>query len=429
MNKRQSKLYRVQLRKFIASALDYWGPLADAITVFAVSGFGVTLVILFGASHGYRPSVSDLIALAVKTGLPIIIATISTYFISKAKRQQGIFIEATLSYIIHGGKTLLDEMLGKMISGRWKREQIRPGDALFNVLIKLCIQQDWELKRRVAEALPVLSSIDLKRSLEILSMLREDWHVEKWKSDLRRRAIEALVIPFRGGAPLLFHASESQISKLLRLRSKDQVYTAMAVVEAISEWEATQPKAALVLWEDLFMYSKKYYIQEENDALLELRDFLDIDIDLNFYDAADRLTQMSESENMLTRVCAARNLWRLDDRFPDKMLDLMFCLSLPIQHYNVRRPIAKERSMDALMREVIGKSHRTKADLVLSSLISDPDEIIRVTAFEKIEQLAGHRDDLLLSICASIRRVESSGPLFERAERIIDEMKDDDSAI
>jgi len=84
----------------------------------------------------------------------------------------------------------------------------------------------WEIRRRIAEALPGLCLLDISGAEHLMDALRLD--VDDVRGvDIRRRVIEAL--------PTLFEASRQSlptIIRLLRPRSGDDIYVALATIEA-----------------------------------------------------------------------------------------------------------------------------------------------------------------------------------------------------
>ena len=140
--------------------------------------------------------------------------------------------------------------------------------------------------------------------------------------------------------------------------------------------------------------------------------------DSNITHVAEKLDQMHNSSNILQRVAASRNLLRLSERLPEKTLDLMSLFADTMQPNNVRRPLAKEQSMKFIIRGVSNRAYKAKAEQLLFKLISDPDEIIRITAFDMAEALIDRDKDLLLRLCNFILERETTPILVERFKRI-----------
>ncbi len=417
---------RIAARRQFISVADRWGPLAEAAVVLCGSllVFAGILVSSWFTGH-FAPTLTEFVTLTTVTVVGAAITAFTTYSISRAKRSQHILIELTLSYIVKGGKELLDDILGKMISGRWRREELRPGTAFFDVLDHTCASSEWEQKRRVAEAVPVLSSIDLLRTLRLVDKLRDDWDPVRWRSDLRRRAVESLVLQYDSGPALLVNAGQEHLTRLLCIHEGDEIYTAIAIAEVLGDLEAINAQFAANLRRDLLARSQVSFPADQHDAVYIAVQFTALLRDGSARDHADFLSVLLKSANQFLRIVAARNLWHLVDRLPDEMLDMMLACIDPIQPANVRRPISKEASMNCILRLVCTPNHHAKAFLLLNALASDSDEIIRVTALEKAEQLRDERPDLLLELCAAVKDTDGSELVRTRAARLYNEVKEE----
>jgi len=389
---------------------DTLGPFTEAFGVVVVGVIFLVVAFILGIG-----SPSDWASFFAS----FMVAAITIFFIRRSTYRHSMLIEVTMSYLVEGGKPFLDHLLGKLISGTWHGEDFKPGNALFKVVEEICLGQDWEMKRRIVEALPALSEIDEKRSLSAIGILRDDWEPIKWKSDLRRRAIEALVIaPARNHTPLIYRAKPAIITSLLKLREKDQVYTVFATLEALHDWEELQPKLVGELQTDALAFSSKTYTREEKNAIKELANLLSIAKNSNAAILAEKITKMLASKNHLIRIAAGRNIIRLSDRFPDKTLDLIAKCLESDQHVNVRRPMARERPVDLVIRMLNKPLFRSKAESILFKLISDPDDLVRIPTFDKIETIVDQDKQLALKMCDFILANDKSQVMLERANHI-----------
>lgn len=236
---------------------------------------------------------------------------------------------------------------------------------------------------------------------------------------MRRRAIEALVIaPAHNHIPLIYRARSAIITSLLKLREKDQVYTVFATLEALHDWEELQPKLVAELEADALAFSSKTYDREEKNAIKELANLLSIAKNSNATILAEKITKMLASKNHLVRIAAGRNIIRLSDRFPDKTLDLIAKCLESDQHVNVRRPMARERPVDLVIRMLNKPLFRSKAESILFRLISDPDDLVRIPAFDKIETVVDQDKQLALKMCDFILENDKSQVMLERAKHI-----------
>lgn len=356
-----------------------------------------------------------------------LISAVIVFLLRRAARQQTILIEITMSYLIHGDKSLLDHLLGRLIAGKWSRQELRPGSALFDVLDKICESQQsdaWETKRRIAEALPALAEADAKRALKIVKTLRGDWDEARYKSDLRRRAVEALITPMRRGhSPLLDRVRSEEVIPLLQARDGDQVFTAFAIAEALGDLDQTKPEVARPLQKQLQEFAHQKYLADESEAIEELVDFLTLSKTADAFKIANRLKEMSKNTNEFIRIAAARNLLTISDRLQDDTLDLMLTLSEAGQPNNVRRPIAKEQSVKFLVEMLQNERSKERAKNLLLRLVADPDQIIRVTTFDMSEALMATDRAFIVEMASFILKneptqSEPSRELMARAERL-----------
>jgi len=406
------KVQGVKLRQGAIGLHDRLGPIADAVVVLLIGGVFVSLMVRY--KLGSASDWAGVLGAFATTAICV-------YLLKRAARQHHILIEVTMSYLVHGGKQFLDDLLGKMIGGKWHREQLRPGDALFDVLETVARSQDYEMKRRVVEALPSLGNVDTKRTMEIARILRGDWD-DRWHSDLRRRAVEALVVPpLPGEVPLLLRAKRDVVAEFLQLRDKDQVYVGFAIAEALQEWEDTAPKLAPRLWSELIEFSARMHSPEETQAIGELVGLLTTVRTKSAVEVVDQIVQMSQHKNTFVRVVAARNILRIASRLPEQVLFLMERFLDSAQPKNVRRPISREQSIQFLIQELSNRALGPRARQLLMKLIADPDEIIRTTTFDKAELLRIQAPDVFLEVCQYIIRNEPSQTLRDRAHRAYEE--------
>src|SRR5207248_2742065 len=87
----------------------------------------------------------------------------------------------------------------------------------------------WEIRRRIAEALPGISQLDVLGAGHLMEALRLDLDDIRG-ADIRRRVVEAL--------PALFCVSPRSLPTVLRLlrpRSGDDIYVALASIEAYGD--------------------------------------------------------------------------------------------------------------------------------------------------------------------------------------------------
>ena len=401
---------RASLRRRLVRLQEILGPFAEAFVVLIVGMVFLAAALFFqiGGPSDWASYVASFL-----------VSAFTIYLIRRTTYQHTVLIEVTMAFLVEGGKPLLDQLLGKLIAGTWHAEDFRPGNVLFKAIDEVVAGQDWEMKRRIVEALPALSEIDAKRTLQATAILRDDWEPSRWQSDLRRRSVEALVIAAaHNRLPMIHRAKSEAIEPFLRLRERDQVYTAFAVLEAIWEWDETRPALASQLRDDLLAFSTQFYTNDEQEAVQQLGSLLSVLRSRNSMSAVRVVYRMLENENHLVRIAACRNAIRLFDRFPDTMLDVMWRCTEPGEHVNVRRPVARERSVDLLIKMVRKNAYREKAEAVLFRLMSDVDDMVRIPTFDKIELIAAEQEDLALRLCDHVIAHDPSPILVERAQRV-----------
>ena len=133
----------------------------------------------------------------------------------------------------------------------------------------MCKKSDFEMRRRIAEALPALFKIDLKRSKEIIEILRQDWD-EGWKSDNRRRTIEAL--------SYIAKEEKDFVRENLQIIHGDEIFAIIAIVEILDVWkEKINSIEAEELVKKLTVEMKgRNYKDDEISAVSELWDLLNL---------------------------------------------------------------------------------------------------------------------------------------------------------
>jgi hypothetical protein len=394
---------------------DKFGHFLEPAVVFVFGAVISVAFLIFG--HSAEAAVVILHA-SVSAGI--------VFLITRARRQDTILLEVTMSYLIQGEKPLLDHLLGRLIGGRWKRNEFKPGSALFDVLEKIASSgslSTWETKRRIAEALPALGEANAARTFKIVEILREDWDEARYKSDLRRRAVEALITPLRKGhAPLIDRLTSEQVVSVLETKDGDQVFTAFAIAEALNAWRQGESELGRRLQKELSEFARQRYSHDESQAVDDLIQFLTQSTGSDPFKILAHLRAMATNPNEFVRVAAARNLRLISGRLVDDALDLMRTLSDEGQPKYVRRPIAKEQSVSFLIEMLQQPRTRENAKTLILRLVSDRDQIIRVTTFDMSDALLKSDPAFLKTICAHVLKTENdqqepSLELIERATR------------
>jgi predicted ATPase len=295
-------------------------------------------------------------------------------------------------------KDLIDYMLGLMIAEAWK-----PRGTIFDVLENLAKYGDWETKRRISEALPNLSKIELDRTVKIMEILRDDWD-EKWGTDIRRRVIEAV--------PSLIDRGYTDIEKFLRVREKDEIYTIIANTEVLSD---------LIIANAEVLSHMRQIDTHRADELIELLmnnlddrhkilvrwllEFLE-QIRLGNENSIKAVKNIVYNETpSLTlgkgddayRVCVARNISKLLDNYPKDALEIMLHLTRAEEHRIVRRPMC--RALPDLIK-ITRKEKKWKnvSEKIVWALATDKDEIIPITLSDNLINLLKVMPEITKSI-------------------------------
>ncbi|MEW6608904.1 MAG: hypothetical protein AB1414_15910 [bacterium] len=373
-------------------------------------GVVFSAIILTVALFLYSLGLLDILTLlGVVFGLLLAFLPIYSYLIKK--RDQTILISFTSKYLLEKEESKIDELLGLLIAGKWEKLRIDPIDEFFKCIKRMCLKSDSEMRRRVSEALPALFKIDLEESKELTEILRRDWD-DKWKSDNRRRTIEAL--------PYVISIDKNFVRDNLHIIDGDEIFAIIAMIEVLNVWrEKVDRKEA----ERIFMELKSEmqeckYGQDEIDGVSELWNILHL-IHSDVNEAIKRFEELRDNPNIYIQICIARNLKHLCKRFPERIIDLMAYFIEKDKHRNVRRPIAKEDSVECLIGLFRDRKHSEKAKKIIWRLIKDEDDIIRLATFDKIEKILDIDSDFGGEILQHIVEYNHHPRLVERAKTLL----------
>jgi hypothetical protein len=253
----------------------------------------------------------------------------------------------------------LDDLLGDIIAGKPKGKGLP-----FTVLHAAARSPHWELKRRLAEALPALFSIDPQQSLTLVRTLRDDPPDLEWRTDIRRRAIQAI--------PALWQQHPHEALPLLQWREGDEVYAALATLDVLADIGeaslADEVKAdVLEHIEETHRRAVTLYAQVLEQCSADP-------------DAAVRsIAQHHDDDERLVRICMTRPLHRLLRQRPAETLKLMRYVlrrekGQPVEHQNVRRAVA---SYSQELAELLDTAYDQSALDLIRTLIADQDIHIR----------------------------------------------------
>lgn len=329
------------------------------------------------------------------------------------QKKQMLLISLTAKYLLEKEESYIDEILGILIAGKWKKMKIDPIEEFFATIKRLSKQSDYEMRRRVAEALPALYQIDLEMGEELFEILRKDWDNNKWKSDNRRRAIESL--------SYLIEEDKEFVKNNLYIIDGDEIFTIIALIEILdiygekTSWDGIENRF-LELKKEL---EDRKYSLDQIKAIPELWNILhSIRYDPN--QAIKKFEDFKGNPNIYIQTCIARNLHHLSKRYPERILNLMDYFIQKDKHKYVRRPIAKENSMECLISLFQDWRCSGKAKEIIWKLISDEDDIIRLATFDKIEKILDIDNEFGKRILQHVVERNGNSKLVERARTLLD---------
>lgn len=348
--------------------------------------------------------------------LSILIATVIIFIQRRSMRHNVILTELTAGYIMSGDREFLDSLLGKLIGGRWKRYEARPGNLLYGALSTVADDGTYEQKRRIAEALPALAQINRSQTLPLMESMRDDWD-NRWKSDIRRRVVEALTISVKTAQPVLIDvARDREVAPLLRLRDDDEIYTAMAVAETIGGWRTKDPMLRSQVETRFFADADRLYSADEKASLTALIEMIQLATQ-GPQTVLARVSYYLESPVLMVRIAAGRVLAlyvETDDRMCMGLIETV----AQDQHRYVRRCAARERVVKFLLRKASRGPLKARATALLERLLLDSDDIIAVTVFDIFETWTRGSGAQLSEACTFIQNHRTGPPeLINRVRR------------
>lgn len=275
-----------------------------------------------------------------------------------------------LGKLVRNDYRLIDNVLGLIIYEGGRHSFAK----LFDILEESCHDPRWEIRRRLAEALPNLITTNHEKAARIMEKLRNDFD-EKWKTDVRRRVVEAL--------PLLGRIAPQKAEEISRYRQGDEPYTIIAIMEFLH----SIPSDAGLSQADLIAKLINQLDHDLVNVLIFLNELLRT-IDENPNKALDMINSRLDDPERLIRICIARSAPRLILYFPLNVLNILEHYARPDEHKQVRRPVAKDASdLISFMRINNDRVLQEKALKIFDMLTSDPDDIIRRAVSDNLDDL------------------------------------------
>lgn len=403
--------------------INYIKRLAKRSETKFLQGLGVFLwsFLVLVALCLFLRSIIDVVTL-IGVIIGLILAVLPLYLYLLKRKEQTVLIAYTSRFLLCGEEGKIDELLGILIAGKLQSVQIDPLYEFFETLKDLCRNSSVEMRRRIAEALPALFRMDLERAEDVAEILRHDWD-ETWKADNRRRMVESLVHVIRKDPDFVF--------KNQSILDGDEVYTVIASVEVIHLWQETDRyfQGKLAVNNLLGDMRVRGFEADALEAIEEFWRFLST-LSSNRAAGAKLFSELKTTSNTYLQICLARNIRKLcGDHFkcfrkgtctgsPHFVLDQMEFFLAEDKDRNIRRPMAKEDSLDCLTILLKYKAHAERSKGMIRRLVNDSDEIISITTFDKIERILDVDADFGRDIVAEVLKKATHPKLIERA-RII----------
>jgi hypothetical protein len=305
-------------------------------------------------------------------------------------------------------ESLIDDLLGEILS----RGETHPLDTLFDALKEAARGERWEMKRRVAEALPRLVQMQPEATLELAALLRQDYHLD-YRADIRRRVVEA--------APALYRHRPEAALALLASREQDEVYVAMATVEALHDLErdglisarvAAQYVQALRLAEPVHREAIDFLhrLLQESSAVPDA--------------ALARMEENKAHPERIFRICIQRTAPRLLPQRPDAALAVLAYFlrrdkaGQPAEHQNLRRPVSRALPDILALLSQATPERTEKINDLLAALARDPDIHVRRALGDALDRLAAINAELGVMVLDSL--IEDDDPYVrQRAWRTL----------
>jgi transcriptional regulator with XRE-family HTH domain/3-methyladenine DNA glycosylase AlkC len=274
----------------------------------------------------------------------------------------------------------LDDLLGDIMGGQ------SPAKTLpFTVLHAAARSPHWELKRRLAEALPALIPIDPQQSLTLAKTLRDDPPDPEWRTDVRRRVIEAM--------PVLWQRQPQEVAPLLRWREGDEVYAALATLDVLAN--IGDVSLAETIKGDVL----DHVDEEQRRAVALYAEVLEqcaVDPDTTLR----LITQQRDDDERLVRICMARPLHRLLPQRTAETLKMMRYVlrqekGKAVEHQNVRRAVSSHARE---LVDLLDSAYDESALALIRMLIADQDVHIRRRVCDVLNTLVERHPDLALEL-------------------------------
>jgi hypothetical protein len=312
--------------------------------------------------------------------------------------------------------SVVDALTGNILSGEVRTGHYQP-HFITQTLDLLREGAPWEIRRRIAEALPGLCQIDVSGAERLMEALRLDSD-DLRGPDIRRRVIEAL--------PSLVEASSSALPVAVRLlhpRSGDDKYVALAMVEACGDLQAQvkqrlESGSSLVPGEGALPAA---LLQENQKELAQIqrhllgtweggeREALQFSLALHDLLCAPDTLLLSlreglQSPERLLQWVAIRYVERVLFLRPGETLAVYKLILQPTTTRNVRRAVAKALPKLLQCLREASLPARALARSVIGDLASDADIYIRRAVADHAMQIFHIDREFLLLLLRQMQK-------------------------
>jgi transcriptional regulator with XRE-family HTH domain len=262
----------------------------------------------------------------------------------------------------------------------------------------------WELRRRMAEALPTLVQLDAETTFRLAAILRDDYDPLRWHTDVRRRVVEAV--------PAMYAHDPEQGLALLEPQPQDQVYVHIAIAEALHDIKGIDPADA-----NRIRHTLTEQERPEHVGMIEFLSGLLDQIGEGNARSALEVMKAASSRHRIFRTCVMRSLSRLlDTEVAADALWLMLYFyrrteGRIAEHRNVRRPaVIAFPKLISLLDD--GGEVALLAKMMIWQFAQEEEAIARRAVADELPRLmASHRDfaqqladDLLMDSDPYVRR-------------------------
>ena len=385
------------------------GPAFPLITAFMTLAIVIALLWSGAATPG---AVVAILAQGITT-------TAALYWQASVLRSSLSLVTIASAFISESPRESLDRMLGTLMGLAKEVDDVgEPGGPLFELIMSTLPGSEFEFRRRVAEALPVLAILNSGRSFELASELRTDSD-PRWVSDVRRRVIESLYIPVAGHRPFARELSRAQTDDLLTPRANDTIYVALAIVECAYAplGRAMKQEHSQKVVDSISRFSANHFTEEQREALVMQIGFWKDVQDKEIASAEERLEELMLSQNQFAAVAGARAAVTWSKLSMTVRLDAIRRIH-DSDNKMVRRVSAREVSLRFLVECLDSRSSiSSEAHELLRQIASDADDIIRTTMLDIVEFGLRNSDGTRAEICDILESMDTAGTLQARIAR------------